>query len=129
MQQGPNRVVGARKERMPYGGEALSCSITAPRRRGRPFIGENPPVTLHSVFSLVFVRIISRIMKYTWLVLASCVVLVLAELLPGTSAGPYLEDGEFEKFLCKCLSGKVSSERGIPAMFSLRLFTRLCCFA
>ncbi|RZC36077.1 uncharacterized protein BDFB_002642, partial [Asbolus verrucosus] len=69
---------------MPYGGEALSCSITAPRRRGRPFIGENPPVTLQSVFSLVFVRIISP----------SCMVLVLAELLPGASAGPYLDDDE-----------------------------------
>lgn len=34
-------------------------------------------------------------MKYTWLVLASCMVLVLAELLPGTAAGPYLDDGKF----------------------------------
>jgi hypothetical protein len=36
-------------------------------------------------------------MKYTWLVLASCTVMVLAELLPGATAGPYLEDGESHK--------------------------------
>lgn len=96
MQQGLNISRGrVAMERMLYGGAALSCSITAPRRRGRPFIGENPSVTLHSVFSLVFVRIISRNMKYTWLVLAACMVLVLAELLPGAAAGPYLDDGEF----------------------------------
>lgn len=34
-------------------------------------------------------------MKYTWLMLASCLVLVLAELVPAAQAGPYIDDGEF----------------------------------
>ncbi|XP_019870470.1 putative neurotoxin isoform X2 [Aethina tumida] len=33
-------------------------------------------------------------MRHTWLVLAACVVLVLAELVPGSEAGPYFEDDE-----------------------------------
>nr|XP_023016094.1 uncharacterized protein LOC111505501 isoform X1 [Leptinotarsa decemlineata] len=33
-------------------------------------------------------------MKYTWLLLASSLVLVLAELVPTASAGPYTDDDE-----------------------------------
>lgn len=38
-------------------------------------------------------------MKYTWLILASCSVLVLAELLPTTLAVPYSDDGKLRKLL------------------------------
>ncbi|XP_018570477.1 uncharacterized protein LOC108910374 isoform X2 [Anoplophora glabripennis] len=43
---------------------------------------------------LVYFSLVRYEMKYTWLMLASCLVLVLAELVPAAQAGPYVDDEE-----------------------------------
>lgn len=50
-------------------------------------------------------------MKYTWLILASCLVIVLAELVPATQAGPYVDDGEFLDFPEKIWKNMLISTR------------------
>lgn len=50
------------------------------------------------IFSLVLFGDSSSLfddMKSSWLVLATCVVVVAAEILPATDAVPYFDDGKF----------------------------------